>query len=179
MSALERVAYRSAEYANYETLEVSNIPTNIPDAEVPGVVLSVINALDTNADSFDLNDVHAIHRRQGAFTKEKVLIKFVRRGDAFFTLQHAKKLRHINLTEIDARLTKPLYINEHLSPYYGKLRYACKLMKEQKIILDFWVSGHKVKAKTLNERIQLVSHKNDLLELTDKNIVEIVSKCKL
>ena len=63
VSSLERVAYRSAEYANYETLEMSSIPTSIPDSEVSVVALSVMNALDPDADPFDLQDVHAIHRR--------------------------------------------------------------------------------------------------------------------
>ena len=52
-------------------------------------------------------------------------------------------------------------------------------MKEKKLIEDFWVSGHKVKAKTLNERISIVSHKNDLLELTEEDVTDIFSKCKL
>ena len=105
ISSLERVSYRSAEYANYETIEISSIPTDIPDADVPEVVLSIINALDDSADPFELQDVHAIHRRQGSFTKEKVLAKFIRRGDAFFTLKNAKKLKRIDLTSIDQRLT--------------------------------------------------------------------------
>ena len=84
----------------------------------------------------------------------------------------------MNLLSIDERLTKPIFINEHLSPYYGKLRYACKLMKEQKLINDFWVSGHKVKVKTLNDDIEIISHNSDLIKVTDQNIVEILSKCK-
>ena len=112
---LERVTYRSAEYANYETLEVSNIPAAIPDAEVPDVILAVINALDTSAENFGPDDVHAIHRRQGKFTKEKVLVKFIRRGDAFYTLKKAKKLREVDVLKIEKRLTKPIFINEHLS----------------------------------------------------------------
>ena len=119
---LERSAYRTAEYVNYETLEVSNIPISIPVAEVPQVTLAIINALgETGDEALDLTDVHAIHRRQGKFTNERVLVKFVRRGDAFFTLQKAKQLRKMDLKTIDKRLTKPVYINEHLSPYYGKL----------------------------------------------------------
>ena len=178
IKVLERATYRSAEYANYETLEISNIPISIPNPEVPNVVLSVINALDQSSEDFHLGDVHAIHRRQGLFTKEKVLVKFVRRGDAFYTLSKAKTLRTMNLLSIDERLTKPIFINEHLSPYYGKLRYACKLMKEQKLINDFWVSGHKVKVKTLNDDIEIISHNSDLIKVTDQNIVEILSKCK-
>ena len=63
ISDIERATYRSAEYANYETLEVSSIPASIPVGEVSYVVLAVINALDTTSEDFDINDVHAIHRR--------------------------------------------------------------------------------------------------------------------
>ena len=52
-------------------------------------------------------------------------------------------------------------------------------MKEQKMIIDFWVSGHKVKAKTINERVLIVAHEYDLIELTDKDVTDILSKCKL
>ena len=70
LSDIERTTYRSAEYANYETLEVSNIPASIPTGEVAGVVLAVINALDSTAEDFDINDVHAIHRRQNLLKKK-------------------------------------------------------------------------------------------------------------
>ena len=88
---LERATYRSAEYLNYETLEIGSIPQNIPNTEVPEVVLKVLNAIDSSGDKpFDLDDVHTIHRRQGTFTEEKVLVKFIRRGDAFFILKIRK-----------------------------------------------------------------------------------------
>lgn len=78
---LERVAYRTAEYVNYESIEVSKIPLTIPDHEVPIVVLKVVNEVkDPDLDDFALEDFHAIHRRNGRFIKDRVLMKFLRRG---------------------------------------------------------------------------------------------------
>ena len=181
INELERCTYRTAEYVNYETLEVSNIPMSIPDDQVPQVTLAIINAVgETGDETFDLGDVHAIHRRQGKYTKEKVLVKFVRRGDASYTLRKSKTLRKLDLKVIDERLTKPVYINEHLSPYYGKLRYACKLLKTEQLINDFWVSGHKVKVKTFENITELISHKNDLIKFVNNvDISAILEKCKL
>ena len=177
---LERCTYRTAEYVNYETLEVSNIPMTIPAAQVPEVTLGITNALGEAGDeAFGMNDVHAIHRRQGFFTKEKVLVKFVRRGDAFYTLKKAKNLRKLDPKVIDERLIKPIYINEHLSPYYSKLRYACKLLKNQHMINDFWVSGHKIKVKTLGNLIEIISHKNDLMKVISGDITSVIDQCKL
>ena len=181
ISVVERQAFRSAEYDNYETLEVSKIPISIPDAEVSTVTLKIINALnEPNDDDYELDDVHAIHRRQGKYTREKVLVKFIRRGDAFTTLKRAKKLKNIDLKAVDERLLEKVFINEHLSPYYSSLRYACKLIFEMKLIKEFWTSGHKVKVKLLDDEIKIISHKDDLLNLTTgTDISSILTKCKL
>ena len=61
-----------------------------------------------------VDDVHAVHRRQGRYPKEKVSVKFVRRGDAFETLKRARELREIDLKLLDVRLTERVYINEHV-----------------------------------------------------------------
>ena len=176
METVERQAYRSAEYLNYETLEVSKIPLTIPDGDVQDVTLGIINALYSDSEeAFGPDDVHAIHRRQGHYSKEKVLVKFVRRGDAFRTLKRAKKLREIDLKVVDDRLTGHVYINEHLSPYYAKLRYICKLLREKKSINDFWVSGHKIKIKTIEDDIKIISHKTDLLKFASAEITNILS----
>ena len=111
ISVVERQAYRSAEYDNYETLELSKIPLVIPEGEIANVTLKIINSLnEPSDDDIQLDDVHAIHRRQGQYTREKVLVKFVRRGDAFTTMKRAKKLKNIDLKAVDERLTeKSLY----------------------------------------------------------------------
>ena len=162
-------------------MEVSKIPLTIPEAEVATITLQIINALnEPGDDDYRLEDVHAIHRRQGQFTREKVLVKFVRRGDAYLSLKRAKKLRNIDLKEqVDVRLTEKVYINEHLSPYYSSLRYACKLLLGMKIIKEFWVTGHKVKVKSLDDTVKIVSHKNDLRDLTSRDISDILATCKL
>ena len=176
LSKKERQGYRSAEYLNYETLEISKIPLTIPDADVQNVTLQIINTLYSDSEEeFGLDDVHAIHRRQGNFCKEKVLVKFVRRGDAFQTLKRAKKLREIDLKVIDERLVEKVYINEHLSPYYSKLRYICKLLRENKSINDFWVSGHKIKIKTTEDDVKIISHKNDLIKFASGEITNILT----
>ena len=106
ISVVERQAYRSAEHDNYETLELSKIPLVIPEAEVANVTLKIINSLKEPRDvDIQPDDVHAIHRRQGQYTREKVLIKFVRRGVAFTAMKRAKKLKHIDLKAVDERLT--------------------------------------------------------------------------
>ncbi len=160
---LEREAFRTAEYTQYETLEFSKIPTTIPDDKVQDLILQIINSLN-NGKRPDLSahDIQACHRRQGHFTKEKVLCKFVRRGHAYQVLGTRKGLKELALTDIDERLTSDVFINEHLSPYYSKLRYRCKKLWQAKLISSFWVSGHKVKVKvTEASDLKVITHEND------------------
>ena len=144
---LEREAHRTAEYVNYDSIEFSKIPLAIPDDELTDVILKIMNSLRTESKLKPIQPVHlqACHRRQGDFTRENVLVKMVLRSDAHFFVSHGKDLRDKLLTDIDARLTKPIYINEHLTPYYSQLRYRCKLLWQAKMIHGYLVSGHKVK----------------------------------
>jgi hypothetical protein len=182
LTTLEREAFRTAEYVNYETLELSKIPLTIPDEQIPAVVLKIMNSLFSKDDEdFTLDDFHAIHRRQGKYTKEKILVKFVRRGDAFCSLRNSRKLRKMKMTNIDQRLTQPIYLNEHLSPYYSKLRYACKILHENGHLNEYWVSGHKIKVKQIaNGRVEHIAHKDDLIKsIPSVDISDILHKCNL
>ena len=164
---IEREAFRTAEYTQYETLEFSKIPLTIPDDEVQDVILKIVNSLHGN-DCADIvsDDLQACHRRQGKYTKESVLCKFVWRPHAFGVLSRKKGLKDLVLQEIDSRLTSAVYINENLSPYYGKLRYMCKRLWEAKLLSKFWVSGHKVKAIiSEGSDIKIITHAADFAEI--------------
>ena len=179
LTNLERDAYRTAEYVNYETVEISKIPLTIPDKDVATVSLKIINTLFGNCDDVNIDNVHAIHRRQGHFTREKVLVKFVSRNDSYHVLRRAKRLKDIQLEEIDERLVEPVFINEYLSPYYSKLRYACKLLHEEKLVDSFRSTGHKIRV-TIGGEEKMISHKVDLLNLLpEKDLSNILRTCRL
>ena len=124
---IERATHSTAQYSQYETLELSIIPRSIPDNEVQTIVKKIVNAIKPDG-ATDISDGHiqACHRRQGKYTKEKVLLKLVNRPDVYAILQRRSKLKDIALSDIDERLNSPIYINEHLTRYYANLRYMCK-----------------------------------------------------
>ena len=127
----------------------------------------IVNALlPKGCPKFEPEDIQACHRRQGKYTRETVLFKLIWRGDVREVLNKRKLLRDMDLSTIDPRLTSPVYINEHLTAYYSKLRYACKQLKSAKLLDSFWISGHKVKAKLVPDgEINIISHKDDFSEL--------------
>jgi hypothetical protein len=139
---LERDIHRTAEYTQYETLEFAGIPLTIPNNEVQDLIIKIIHALGCNKVSH--SDIQACHRRAGRH-KTTVLCKFVWRGHAQLTWSNRLLLKDKDMTSLHPELTDPVFVNESLSPYYMKLRFVAKLMKNDKILASFWVSGHKVK----------------------------------
>ena len=157
---IEREAYRTAEYTQYETLELSQIPLSIPDKEVQQLTLAIFNSLKNENNPYLVPaDLKACHRRQGKYARETVMCKFVRRGHAFDVMATKSGLKDLDLKTIDERLTETVYINEHLSPYYSKLRYMCKKLWQAGMLSKFWVAGHKIKAViTEGDDVIMITH---------------------
>ena len=90
-------------------------------------------------------------------------------------------MRDINLEEVDERLILPVYINEFLSPYYSKLRYACKLLHDNNLVESYRSNGHKIRVKLGGDKVErLIQHRNDLVELLpDIDISEFLSTARL
>ena len=161
---LERETQRTSQYTQYETLEFSKIPLTIPDSEVQPIILKIVNAIKPDG-SEKLTDHHiqACHHHRGKFTHQNVLLKLVVRGNVHTILKQRLKLRNMIISEtIDQRLTEPVYINDHLTPYYAKLRYDCKKLFQAGCIHKFWVSGHKVKIQLVEGGSEkLITHSDD------------------
>ena len=169
IQSIERDLHQSREYQHYETLEISPIPISIPQKDIKRLSIKILNSVCDSGYKILPLDTHAIHRRGGEFTKEKVLVKFVCRdqGDHFL---HKKKIPLDKLTEIDDRFKKPVYINEALGYYLNKLRYGCKRLYTAGLISAYDVDHHKlwVWISEEDEAIQ-ITHKADLIKiLTEK-----------
>ena len=158
---LEREAHRTAEYVNYESIEISSIPLPICDDELYDTIMKIIDELDVCEDISDM-DIAACHRRQGKYTRKQVLVKFTWRGHARQILNARKNVSNIDWSTIDSRLPSTIYINESLSPYYKKLRYIAKNLWSEKQLYKYWVAGHKVNViiKEGDEAVK-VSHMSD------------------
>ena len=158
--------YRTSQYTQYETLEISKLPLTIPPEHVQQTIMKIVNAIrPKGTDKLTDDYVQACHRRQG-WHKEHVLLKLLRRGDARKIMQQRHKLRNLDLKKIDARLTGSVYINEHLCPYYSKLAYCCKKLYEAELIYSFWTSGHKLKLQLVKDGdTKILTHATDFQKL--------------
>ena len=137
----QKEAHRTGQYSQYETVEFSGIPTEIDNASLEKVVRGIAGKLDV---TLSAKEIQACHRGTG-FRKKIVLCKLAWRGDAFSLVKNKYKLKDMDLTEVDPRLSAPIYINESLTWYYNRLRYIAKKLCDKQLIGKSWVSGHKVK----------------------------------
>ena len=164
---IERTAEKTSQYTQYETQEISGVPSSIPDSDVQQTVLEIINMiLPEGESSLDNSRIQACHRRGGKYARGRILLKLVNRPDVHAILKRRIKLKDAPLTDIDERLTSPIYINEHLTPYYAKLRYNCKQLWDLKLIGNYWVSGYKVKLQLPDmDNVHIITHRDDFREL--------------
>ena len=58
---------------------------------------------------------------------------------------------------------------------YAKLRCLCKLLCEKKLINDFWVSGHKIKLKTIGDEVKIIGHKDELLKFASEEMITVIN----
>ena len=74
LTALEKQSNRNTQYARKESAELHSVPTNIPDKQLEGMVLSMLNDIKPPEEpAYTSTDIYACHRLR---KREQVIIKF-------------------------------------------------------------------------------------------------------
>lgn len=130
---------------------------------VVDITLKIANCIGIN--NINKSDIQMAHRLNTKTTKKPIVVQFSHRMVRDEYLQKAKS-RRITSTTIHPNLaSSPLYINEHLTPYYKALFYEAKNKRrnEQKIYKYVWVKNSKLFVrKTDNSPIIRIRSVSDL-----------------
>ena len=96
-----------------------------------------------------------------------VLIKFLNTKDAEALLNSKSAIDSLDKSEIGIDANDRLYVDQHLTPYMGKLAYLCRCAKRQKLILNTKTEKGAIKILVNHDDAFhwfIVSHVNDLLK---------------
>ena len=131
---LETAVTRCEQYTRRENFEISGIPADLPDKDLEGKVLSIINAVTERPEEnlIVAKDIHACHRlkKEDHEQNPKVIVRMVNRKDTFSILQNKKTLAD-KAGELNC---DTLYISENLcNDNKDLLEVARKLKKKGKI----------------------------------------------
>ena len=128
VTSLERPCWANNQYTRRECLEITGLPENTENGNLEDLTLKILNEIDVNIDSRNVEDCHCI-KTQGP---KKVIIKFSRRKDANKVRPEKKKMKGNNLTSLG--INKPIYVNDSLCTYYKKLCTKCKKLRDNQVI---------------------------------------------
>ena len=157
VTSLERPCWANNQYTRRECLEITGLPENTENGNLEDLTLKILNEIDVNIDSRNVEDCHCI-KTQGP---KKVIIKFSRRKDANKVRPAKKKLKGNNLTSLG--INKPIYVNDSLCTYYKKLCAKCKKLRDNQVIHAFCISNGSIKLKVSETgNVHTMTHDVDL-----------------
>ena len=103
---IERQYWANAQYSRRECLKVAGIPQQADDKNLEKKVLSIFQKIGCTIDPTFFDDCHRLGKNN-----DRVIVKFARRKDCKQTLRVKKKLRDLNMDDLDLTRGTKLYIN--------------------------------------------------------------------
>ena len=140
--ATERQCWANAQYSRRECIEISGIPSSVPDKELEGKVIEVFDKLGCNVNEHSIEACHRI--KKGS---DKTIVKFNKRKDCQQIMSVKKDLRDMDFTSLEVPEGTNLFFNESLCSNYRWLWSICKQLKNKHFIYSFYTVNGNVKVK--------------------------------
>ena len=115
------------QYGRRNNLEITGIPDEIKDEDLEEKVIEILNKIDVNVSTKDIEACHRIGKSRE--NSKKTIIRFVNRKYAKKALLNKKSLKNINRSSIGLSNSGNIFINENLTPMNNKLAFYCRKLK--------------------------------------------------
>ena len=115
------------QYGRRNNLETTVIPDEIKDEDLEEKVIEILNKIDVNVSTKDIEACHGIGKSRE--NSKKTIIRFVNRKYAKKALLNKKSLKNINRSSIGLSNSGNIFINENLAPMNNKLAFYCRKLK--------------------------------------------------
>ena len=117
---LKRQAAEDNQYGRRENVEISGIPSSIPNEKLEEAVIAIA---EKTGNVITSKDISACHRLKG----DSTIVRFVNQKHAESLLDNSRRLRNIKQLSSVGN-DKPLYINPNLSPDLRKIRWKASIL---------------------------------------------------
>ena len=130
---LEKKLNNLDQYGRRENIEISGIPNNVPNDILEEEVLKILRKIGlVNISSYDIVGCHRLGSRD-RFGTRNVIVRFVNRKDATFSLKARKHLH--KCSELGYH---HLRVAENLCPAYRSIYDKLSVEKDKGNIKEFW-----------------------------------------
>ena len=154
--SLEKEIDRLNQYGRRENIELSGIPTNIPQEGLEDVVIDILRYIGLeDLESYDIAGCHRIH-------KNNVIVRFVNRKHSIQSLQNKKYLKGCRRK---FHFKQNIFMYENLCPSYRSIEEKCRNLMEDGLINQLWSYNGTIHLKYTNEKREKpkkIFHQDDL-----------------
>ena len=155
------------QYGRTNDLEIEGIPTSISDKELEKTAVALLNSINVNLDSSDVEDCHRIGRSKDGKPK-KTITRTVNRKFCKKALLNRKKLSSITINNNVIQLKNKVFIGENLTNYNNKIAFHCRKLNKASLVEKCYSRDgvvHIVTKDGWRDKATKVLHMNQLLEL--------------
>ena len=125
--SLEENSNSFEQYGRRKDLEITGIPDDVEDQNLEEKVIEILDKMDVNVSSKDIEDCHQIAKSKN-FSKTTI-VRFVNRKYTKKPLVNRKGLKNIDRTSVGLQKSHSIFINENLTPTNSKIVFHCRELK--------------------------------------------------
>ena len=127
---LENKCASNDQYSRRNNVEISGIPDSVPNNQLEGMVIKILNLLNINLKFWDIEACHRLYKNPKFKSPTRVIVRFVNRKNTLNVLQRKKSLKNSNVRYIDQNINQ-IFISENLCPSYRVIYdFAYKLLRQ-------------------------------------------------
>ena len=166
---LEKDLYNGLQHNRKWNVEIDGIPKEVGD-EIPNLeeaVVKICGAIGVNVDQKDIEACHRLNTKKEG--PKNTIVRFASRktvGEVMKNKGKLKSIENLNL-QLPGLIpgTSKVYINPSFCPYFKKLAYNCRLLKNANHVAGVvYEDDGTLKIKTLNGNYLKIQHETDLKE---------------
>ena len=155
------------QYGRRNNLQIGGIPTSISNDELEKTAVAILNSINVNLDSSDVEACHRIGRSKDGKPKKTILCT-VNRKFCKKALHKRKKLSSVALHDNEIHLKNKVFISENLTNYNNKIAFYYRKLTKASLVEKCYSSNgvvHNVTKYEWRDKATKVLHMNQLLEL--------------
>ena len=141
-------------------LEIDGIPDTIPQKDLKSYVVDIFR--HAQVDPVSTDDIEVVHRLNSKKTPKTTIIR-AKRDFLEKVYRQKKSIQSVGKNKMNVATT--FYINESLSPSSKSLAFNCRQLKKANLVSDTWCSNGKIKIKTLDDKVEIITHEYDLFTM--------------
>ena len=131
-------------YSRRPNVEFCNIPENVSQNQLETYIITMLNSLNLELESFDIVAVHRIGKYRNGNKPRNVIVRFLNRRHAYDCLKMNKKLK-------STQKYKSIFVIENLCPYSKRIFNALYKLKKINKIKSLWTFNGQVFYKISEE----------------------------